>query len=168
VDAFVRLRRELARCFTSPSSDGRRQPLTHGSVNNRTSLRRAPSIEAKTPGMQEGDGFIHCTLARLPQAINSGDVSLAGVLKRMDECNALCSGHRMEVSRLRFLHSEGRGGNSNPMKEPLYDEYIDCPKREEVEGGGQATIGATRDIKRKGLKDGLFEELPLKRGSTEG
>ncbi|GMI30031.1 hypothetical protein TrCOL_g10875 [Triparma columacea] len=172
VDAFVRLRRELVRCFTEQSSDGRRQPLTHGSVNNLPSLRRAPSIELKTPGMEEGDGFIHCTLARLPHTISAGDTSLEDVLTALDECNALCSGHRMEIDKLRFLHSEGRGGNSNPMYKPLYDEYIEFPKSEAVKIGGQtgqATIGAVRDITRASLKDSLFAEPPpLKRGNTDG
>jgi len=171
VDPFVRLRREIVRCFTEGSSDGRRKPLTHTSVVSKPpELKRKPTIEMMTPGMQEGDGFIHCTLARLPSAMAGSDVDMADVMGALEEGNVLCNGHRMEVARLRFLHTEGKGGNSNPCNEPVFDEVIKCPDRSVLEGGeggeGGKTIGSTRGYKRDSLKnlqdmfDGLDDEQP--------
>eukprot|EP00520_Triparma_pacifica_P020318 CAMPEP_0118641350 /NCGR_PEP_ID=MMETSP0785-20121206/5234_1 /TAXON_ID=91992 /ORGANISM="Bolidomonas pacifica, Strain CCMP 1866" /LENGTH=102 /DNA_ID=CAMNT_0006532787 /DNA_START=366 /DNA_END=674 /DNA_ORIENTATION=- len=102
--------------------------------------------------------------------MSSADVPLDDVLLSIEESNALCNGHRMEISKLRFLHSEGRGGNSNPMYKPLYDEIIECPSREDSDAArkGQATIGAVRNIQRANLKDMFVEKLSLERAVTDG
>ena len=128
VDPFVRLRVEIVRCFTQQSVNQRLQPLTYQDVvkqqqkqqgetttqrprAGRPPLTREHSIELKTPGLGSGDGFIHTTLCRLPlDCLSEDDVSLARVHKLCRELTHTLSGHRMVISKFRFLETVGRGG----------------------------------------------------------
>lgn len=113
VDPFLRLRQEIVRCFTTESPDGRRQPLTyvHRHAEPRKRLVRQNSIEKKTPGMGNGDGFIHTTLCRLPlNCLSQSDVDLGAVHRLCREATATLCGHRMVVSSFRFIETMGHGG----------------------------------------------------------
>jgi hypothetical protein len=141
---------EIVRCFTvdSPSLG---QPLTYSDTREEEdiSLRHAqipkPSpikerqntIELKTPGMGQGDGFIHTTLARLPlNCLSPSDVSLDKVHRLCREASATLSGHRMVVSKFRFLETTGCGGESNPCCAPIFDESMEAPSRVHVDRAG--------------------------------
>lgn len=126
VDPFVRLRVEIVRCFTAEEAESelRGRPLTYsdskhnlntpprnGHVAARPVLKRQHSIEEKTPGFGQGDGFIHTTLCRLPlECLSQSDVSLDKVHRLCREASAFLSGHRMVVSKFKFIETVGRGG----------------------------------------------------------
>lgn len=132
VDPFVRLRVEIVRCFTADSeTELRGQPLTysdskHNLLNSPSKetatllaengtkkpvLKRQNTIEEKTPGVGQGDGFIHTTLCRLPlECLSQKDVSLDKVHRLCREASEFFSGHRMVVSKFRFIETVGRGG----------------------------------------------------------
>jgi hypothetical protein len=98
---------------------------------------RQNTIELKTPGMGQGDGFIHTTLARLPlNCLSPSDVSLDKVHRLCREASATLSGHRMVVSKFRFLESTGCGGESNPCCAPIFDESMEAPSRVHVDRAG--------------------------------
>ena len=130
VDPFVRLRVEIVRCFTTEEETLKRQPLTYTDTKHENSLgtpekgkavsngglarpvlKRQNSIEEKTPGVGQGDGFIHTTLCRLPlECLSQSDVSLDKVHRLCREASAILGGHRMTVSKFRFIETVGRGG----------------------------------------------------------
>jgi len=127
VDPFVRLRVEIVRCFTTEAETLRGEPLTYSdSKNNLTTppkaatangglarpvLKRQNTIEEKTPGVGQGDGFIHTTLCRLPlDCLSQSDVKLDKVHRLCREASATLSGHRMVVSKFRFIETVGCGG----------------------------------------------------------
>ena len=86
-------------------------PPTPSRPNGRPPLTREHSIELKTPGLGSGDGFIHTTLCRLPlDCLSNDDVSLAQVHRLCRELTHTLSGHRMVISKFRFLETVGRGG----------------------------------------------------------
>ena len=131
---------EIVRCFTKESSDNRLKPLTYQDVIQqkfdsaaaaaataetsqstsslpvaspppRPELTRQNSIELKTPGLGTGDGFIHTTLCRLPlDCLSENDISLEQLHRLCREATATMSGHRMVISKFRFLETVGRGG----------------------------------------------------------
>jgi hypothetical protein len=171
IDPFVSLREEIVRCFTTSSPDFRRQPLTYqhmmSSGENEKSdgafkSDRQHTIEKKTPGMGKmgkADGFIHTTLCRLPlECLSSNDVELNKIHRLCREATATLSGHRMVISKYRFIETMGEGGESNPCFKPVYDETIDAPIRHKVKIDGKVsetsklhpqenlTIGATRNF----------------------
>ena len=155
-DPFVHLRREIARCFTTASSCGRREPLTHTSLAGKgpPTLKRHNTIEEKTPGMGEGDGFIHTTLARLPKSMSRYNVYNRDVVKGLcDEATKMLSGRRILINHIRFLHTTGLGGGSNPCVQPLFDETIPLPEKK-----AGRTVGPVRDVERIGVKGILFDE----------
>mmetsp|Transcript_16601 Transcript_16601/g.36867 ORF Transcript_16601/g.36867 Transcript_16601/m.36867 type:complete len:529 (-) Transcript_16601:42-1628(-) len=106
-------------------------------------LERQHTIERKTPGMGRpgaADGFIHTTLCRLPlECLSYHDVELDKVHRLCREASATLSGHRMVISKYRFLETMGEGGESNPCYKPLYDETIDAPLRHKVDIDGTIT-----------------------------
>lgn len=185
-DPFVKLRRDIVRCFTTdifgePLTYGQRlgtmkiegPPPTPTPESFRQDLKRENSIELKTPGLGNHDGFIHTTLARLPlDCLSMDDVELGPIHRLCREATATYCGHRMIVQKFRFLETTGAGGESNPCVEPIFDETIEAPIRVEMsENGGifenhdmhtaknvdrNATIGAvpTADIRR--TTDDLF------------
>jgi hypothetical protein len=207
IDPFVKLRRDIVKCFTEPDWAG--EPLTYahrtrGSAimkrnetplqqekdNSTTSSKPTPppispprrkakrrnTIELKTPGVNNSDGFIHTTLARLPlDCLSMTDVELAPIHRLCREATATYCGHRMVVSKFRFLETTGAGGESNPCVEPIFDETIDAPIRVEVTGVGviencdlhaaktvdhHVTIGAIANAAGWGTVVGLFDEPP--------
>jgi len=120
-DPFVRLREEIVRCFTTESPDGRRQPLTYKYVKSakesngvgrpRVPPTRRDSIASRSPGLGQGDGFIHTTLCRLPRGcLSQDDVDLDPIHRLCREASSTFSGHRMVVSKFRFLETTGAGG----------------------------------------------------------
>jgi hypothetical protein len=147
-DPFVRLRREIVRCFTaSGSTDLGFKPLTYthrktnsGIINDNKStakgmdatergsnslkehiipampsrpgkLKRQNTIESKTPGLGDRDGFIHTTLCRLPvDCFSTHEVHLDDMHRLCREATATLCGHRMVVSNYRFLETTGCGG----------------------------------------------------------
>jgi len=150
IDPMVRLREEIIRCFITESPDQRRQPLTYQHrMNDRkdsltpAKLERQHTIKGKTPGMGvSADGFIHTTLCRLPlDCLSSEDIELDLVHRLCREASATLNGHRMEISRYRFLETMGEGGESNPCYKPLYDETIDAPLQHTVGIAGDITEG---------------------------
>lgn len=123
-------------------------PMTTRSRSNsmpnhsvRPPLERQPSIEFRTPGMGEGDGFIHTTLCRLPlDCLSSQDVELEPIHRLCREATAMYAGHRMIVHRFRFLETRGKGGDSNPCVAPIFDETMDAPTRVTVDATGQVSV----------------------------
>lgn len=108
---------------------------------DRPPLERQPSIEFRTPGMGDGDGFIHTTLCRLPlDCLSSQDVELEPIHRLCREATAMYAGHRMIVHRFRFLETIGKGGDSNPCVDPIFDEYMDAPTRVTVGATGQVSV----------------------------
>mmetsp|Transcript_26356 Transcript_26356/g.55005 ORF Transcript_26356/g.55005 Transcript_26356/m.55005 type:complete len:443 (+) Transcript_26356:1-1329(+) len=108
-------------------------------------IDRRHTITHKTPGFNtsknKADGFIHTTLCRLPlQCLSSRDVDLSPIHRLCREASATFGGHRMVVSRYRFLESMGEGGESNPCVNPIFDEYIDAPRRCKVEIDGDVAV----------------------------
>ena len=151
---------EIVRCFTTESPDSRRQPLTYqhkkssedftekdrGGLPARPSLgklERQPTIQKKTPGMGlegKADGFIHTTLCRLSlECLSSQDVELGPIHRLCREASAALGGHRMAVSRYRFIETMGEGGESNPCVNPIYDETIAAPVHRKVDMDGKVT-----------------------------
>jgi hypothetical protein len=196
-DPFVKLRHDIVRCFTS--SNFGKEPLTY--THRKSSLERneaplnavaatpktllfptrlpknerANTIELKTPGIGSQDGFIHTTLARLPlDCLSMTDIELDPIHRLCREATATYCGHRMVVSKFRFLETTGAGGESNPCVAPLFDETIDAPVRVEVSMDGEiienrdlhaaknversATIGALPRARERGSMDCLFDE----------
>jgi hypothetical protein len=156
VDPFVKLRRDIVRCFTAEDDYFGKEPLTythrHATDNGgatqtplspqgreepdlvseppgkRLVVERQNSIELKTPGLLHLDGFIHTTLARLPvDCLSTQDVELGDIHRLCREATATYGGHRMVVSKFRFLETTGAGGESNPCVEPIFDETIHAP-----------------------------------------
>lgn len=204
IDPMVRLRREVAQCFTTEREEYKTKPLTHhhhrklsmdgmagtemlqqsnkpeiplpppplkcGSnqfqaLSRCNSLPKTPSqasssvvppppppipkpaalqskdrehsIEMKTPGLKSGDGFIHTTLCRLPlDCLSTQDVELEPIHRLCREATATYAGHRMLVHKYRFLETTGKGGDSNPCTEPLFDETIVAPTKISVDTSG--------------------------------
>jgi len=133
-DPFIKLRRNIVRCYTS---DDFGEPLTYTlkiqKQRNDRKLKRQTSVETKTPGMGNYDGFIHTTLARLPlDCLSNEDVSLEPIHRRCREATATYAGHRMVISKYRFLETTGAGGESNPCVEPIFDETIIAPIKVET------------------------------------
>jgi hypothetical protein len=109
-------------------------------TRERPPLKRQHSIEAKTPGMTGNDGFIHTTLARLPlECLSKHDVDLDDIHRLCREASATLSGHRMVVGKFRFIETGGAGGESNPCKNPLYDETILAPSRLKTSKSGEVS-----------------------------
>lgn len=138
----------------------------------RPKLVRSNTIELKTPGLGEHDGFIHTTLARLPlDCLSMTDVELGPIHRLCREATATYCGHRMVVDRYRFLETTGAGGESDPCVDPLFDETIMAPKRVLMNGGhasemdlhtskkveASATIGAIQKKEQRPRADSLFE-----------
>jgi hypothetical protein len=108
--------------------------------DGRPPLERQPTIELKTPGMGDGDGFIHTTLCRLPlDCLSMTDVELEPIHRLCREATAMYAGHRMVVHRFRFLETTGEGGDSNPCVAPIFDETMEAPTRVTVDASGQIT-----------------------------
>jgi hypothetical protein len=171
-DPFVKLRRDIVRCFTSTDSFESigKEPLTYNHrfpkeeqesstdatqspmPDARGSLVRQNSIAWRTPGLSGHDGFIHNTLARLPlDCLSMTDVELAPIHRLCREATATWTGHRMVVSKFRFLETTGRGGDSNPCVDPIFDEIIPAPPRIEVDmdtGGISENIAFTKTVDR--------------------
>jgi hypothetical protein len=153
LDPVLKLRRDIVRCFTCTDDEEanrfRQQPLTYSSRffdgNNAAAaelqtpmLERNNTIECKTPGLGDHDGFIHTTLARLPiDCLSMTDVELEPIHRLCREATATCCGQRMVVSRFRFLETTGEGGESNPCVAPIFDEYVEAPERVEVGINGE-------------------------------
>ena len=150
--------------------------LTSTPVASRENVERQNTIELKTPGLNNSDGFIHTTLARLPlNCLSMSDTELGPIHRLCREATATYCGHRMVVSKFRFLETTGAGGESNPCVEPIFDETIDAPIRVEVTGAAgvietrdlhdaknvesHATIGALPNAAIRGSVNGLFEFL---------
>ena len=149
IDPMVRLRREIVDCFTNDQHEHNLRPLTHQhrkqtDTSNATAeatpaappipkpqaVNRTHTIEAKTPGLGSGDGFIHTTLCRLPlECFSTEDVELEPIHRLCREATATYSGHRMLVNKFRFVETTGEGGDSNPCKNPLFDFTIEAPLR---------------------------------------
>lgn len=115
------LLQEIVRCFTTESPDARRQPLTYNHKKKdadslllpkpESVTQRQHTIESKTPGLGSGDGFIHTTLCRIPlECMSLHDVNLEKVHRLCREATATLSGHRMVISKFRFLETKGAGG----------------------------------------------------------
>jgi len=194
-DPFIKLRRDIVKCFTDEETSGK-QPLTYAHrkesfakmQRNDTLTKDTPppkvpppgsaaerkhSIELKTPGMESGDGFIHTTLARLPLGCLSGkDIELDPIHRLCREATATYCGHRMVVSKFRFLETTGAGGESNPCVQPIFDETIDAPIRVDYTDAGIvenrdlhatknpercSTIGAMPSAVERATVDGLFD-----------
>ncbi|GAX15173.1 hypothetical protein FisN_12Lh123 [Fistulifera solaris] len=176
---------ETATPVSSPSRPHRRSN-TMGSMNvttpERSSTKVAPpprrglvrsnTIELKTPGLGEHDGFIHTTLARLPlDCLSMTDVELGPIHRLCREATATYCGHRMVVDRYRFLETIGAGGESDPCVDPIFDETVMAPTRVYMNGGqasevdlhaskkveSSATIGAIQKMEQRPRADSLFE-----------
>jgi hypothetical protein len=140
-------------------------------------LKRQNTIELKTPGLGDHDGFIHTTLARLPlDCLSMKDVELGPIHRLCREATATYCGHRMVISKYRFVETMGAGGDSNPCVEPiLFDDTVDAPPRVEVKMDGainesngfsknvdrHVTIGSTPVLTAKPALNNLFPELAL-------
>ena len=191
-DPFVRLRKDIVRSFTATGAfqTMQKEPLTYNhrffQSNNEQSAtlpeatppresmsRRENSIELKTPGIGGKDGFIHTTLARLPlECFSMSDVELAPIHRMCREATASYCGHRLVISKFRFLETVGAGGTSNPCVNPIFDETVAAPPRMAVQenGGGavyqvmfskqtgerNATIGAVRGTEDRTTVQELF------------
>ena len=155
IDPFVKLRRDIVRCFAT--SDTFSDPLTYNELKKTQAgtvhtpprpvpLKRTTSIEKRTPGMSSRDGFIHTTLARLPlNCLSMNDVDLEPIHRLCREATATYCGHRMVIKNFRFLETTGAGGESNPCFEPLFDETIDAPTPVEVTRD-KSTIDEINDL----------------------
>ena len=154
IDPMVRLREEIIRCFTTESvgrpltyqhkmseiSDNTNPPTpkTNATLPSRpeSKMERQHTIEQRTPGMGrpgKSDGFIHTSLCRLPlECLSSHDIELSKIHRLCREASATLSGHRMIVSKYRFLETMGEGGESNPCFRPLYDETVEAPIHHQV------------------------------------
>lgn len=149
-DPFVRLRREIVRCFGRGATELGLEPLTYThrkhedpqnhrgllreeagtlklqeeeppAMPQRKVLKRANTIETKTPGLGDRDGFIHTTLCRLPvDCLSKESVNLDQVHKLCREATATLCGHRMVVSSYRFLETTGCGGEVSGLTLPKY------------------------------------------------
>ncbi|CAJ1932059.1 unnamed protein product [Cylindrotheca closterium] len=191
IDPFVKLRKDIVRCFTTdqfgaPLTYNERIGLRESMTNEATpvtpsrgNLVRANSIELKTPGLGSGDGFIHTTLARLPlDCLSMQDVDLDPIHRLCREATATYCGHRMVVKEFRFLETTGAGGESNPCIAPITDATIEAPVRVQMTETGivenhdlhtakkvdtNATIGAVGGFHGKTLSmDGLFDGVDVK------
>jgi hypothetical protein len=149
VDPFVRLRVEIVRCFTTEAeTELRGQPLTYSDSKHnlntpspskdttalpkngikRPVLKRQNTIEEKTPGVGQGDGFIHTTLCRLPlECLSQSDVKLDKVHRLCREATEFYSGHRMVISKFRFIETVGRGGEVRRTVVP--NDYVSSQSR---------------------------------------
>ena len=110
---------------------------------------RAPTIESKTPGLGQGDGFIHTTLCRLPalNCLSMDEVELEPIHRLCREATATYAGHRMIISKFRFLETTGKGGESNPCVAPIFDETMDAPQRVVVDAvSGQVNVLASHHL----------------------
>ncbi len=147
----------------------------------RPKLVRSNTIELKTPGLGEHDGFIHTTLARLPlDCLSMTDVELGPIHRLCREATATFCGHRMVVDRYRFLETIGAGGESDPCVDPIFDETIMAPTRVFMNGGqasevdlhvskkveSSATIGAIQKMEQRPRADSLFELNEEKKSCT--
>jgi hypothetical protein len=136
-DPVVKLRRGIVDCFSSSEAKRFGGPLTYatrhyeagGTDSTRRSsanletfakldggapavrkLERQNTIEWKTPGLGDQDGFIHTTLARLPiDCLSMTDTELEPIHRLCREATATFCGHRMVVSKFRFLETTGEG-----------------------------------------------------------
>jgi hypothetical protein len=96
----------------------------------RRKMKRRNTIEWKSPGLGDHDGFIHTALARLPlDCLSMSDVDLSQIHRLCREATATYAGHRMVISKFRFLETVGEGGESNPCIRPIFDETVEAPPR---------------------------------------
>ncbi|CAB9505174.1 expressed unknown protein [Seminavis robusta] len=148
-DPIVKLRRDIVQCFTGEANNNYasgQEPLTYAHRHfvedpitpTTTTIEEAPStkpkrrntIELKTPGLGDRDGFIHTTLARLPiSCLAMSDFELEPVHRLAREATATYCGHRMVVDKFRFVETTGEGGESNPCVAPIFDETVEAPRR---------------------------------------
>ena len=122
---------------------------------------RQPTIEEKTPGLGQGDGFIHTTLVRLPplNCLSMNDVELEPIHRLCREATATYAGHRMVISKFRFLETTGQGGESNPCVGPIFEETMDAPSRVVVDAVGQVSVLAPHETYNlPNVGSGQFEE----------
>jgi hypothetical protein len=131
---------------------------------------RTHTIESKTPGVGSGDGFIHTTLCRLPlECFSTQDVELEPIHRLCREATATYSGHRMLVHRFRFVETTGEGGDSNPCKNPRFDNTMEAPMRVATAmdtGNNNSTINTmTMNMNSGGGEDGPFA-LPSSSSSS--
>lgn len=182
-DPFVRFRRDIVSCFTGREEyeELSNEPLTYSHRIHRLEqalpeiappimaqgepIERNNTVELKTPGLGGKDGFIHTTLARLPlECLSSSDVELDPIHRLCREATATYCGHRMVVSKYRFLETIGAGGTSNPCVDPLFDATIDTATRIEPTDNGSIgrNIGASaiQDVGTSVLLDGELFKLP--------
>ena len=137
---------------TQDSSTSGKPPMPTSGKTPRPKLKRSNTIELKSPGLGDHDGFIHTTLARLPiDCLSMTDVELEPIHRLCREATATYCGHRMVVSKFRFLETTGEGGESNPCKAPIFDEYVEAPPRVEV--GISGLIEQTLDLHSEKLVD---------------
>ena len=123
-----------------PSTHPPTPTTTTRGEGQRPPLKRQHSIEAKTPGLTGNDGFIHTTLCRLPlECLSKHDVDLDNIHRLCREATATLSGHRKVVSKFRFIETGGAGGESNPCKDPLYDETMLAPSRFKTSKSGEVS-----------------------------
>ena len=158
---------EVANESTTPSSPP--------AIPRRGMLKRSNTIERRTPGMGNNDGFIHTTLARLPlDCLSMTDVELEPIHRLCREATATYCGHRMVISKFRFLETCGAGGDANPCVDPIFDETIEAPVRVDVTPTGglnhnvnlhipknvhrHATIGSVEKVAERMTVQKLFEE----------
>lgn len=204
-DPMVRLRREIVDCFTNDRHQHKFRPLTHQHRKNESFSNEPPTpakepappplppapgkivrthtIEAKTPGLGSGDGFIHTTLCRLPlECFSTHDVELEPIHRLCREATATYSGHRMLVNRFRFVETTGEGGDSNPCKNPRFDRKLVAPLKvvprkltveegggggsNELEKSGNARSLSTSNAERNALTTGRVPDLTLNQGTT--
>ena len=126
-------------------------------------------------GLGNHDGFIHTTLGRLSiDCLSMTDVELEPIHRLCREATATFCGHRMVVSKFRFVEMSGEGGESDPCVAPIFDEFVDAPSRVEVGITGEiqqsndlhapkvversATIGNLPGHRVMPSMDGLFDD----------
>jgi hypothetical protein len=69
--------------------------------------------------------LFHTTLCRLPlDCLASHDVELEPLHRLCRETTATYAGHRMLVHKCQIFETTGKGGDSNPCTEPLFDETM--------------------------------------------
>mmetsp|Transcript_24144 Transcript_24144/g.57090 ORF Transcript_24144/g.57090 Transcript_24144/m.57090 type:complete len:603 (+) Transcript_24144:258-2066(+) len=123
----------------------------------RRKMKRRNTIEWKSPGLGDHDGFIHTALARLPlDCLSMSDVDLSHIHRLCREATATYAGHRMVINKFRFLETVGEGGESNPCVRPIFDETVQAPPR--------VRIGVTGEIE----QDYSSRPSPTSSGTTSG
>jgi hypothetical protein len=82
------------------------------------------------------------------ECLSKHDVDLDDIHRLCREATATLSGHRMVVSKFRFLETGGAGGESNPCKSPLYDETIVSPSKLKTSKTGVASVTTNLHLRR--------------------